>query len=609
MTLDDLTTKISNDGATPQGKLTSEEYNVLLLAVKDHDEKLSAVVTESALGSLLASYVTDAELTQVLKEYSEDFTGNFAAKATTLAGYGITDAYTKVQVDAELAKYVTLATAQSITAVHDFENGLKIGGVKVYKSADGVVYLDGNLVLKGSLTMFGDDGTAAPSLFEALPIDGTTIKWVNGVLTAVGGSGDVTIEGITLEDVQQYLVDNRYATIDAIPTDNSQLGNGAGYITASALNGYATESWVEGKEYLTGITSSMVTTALGYTPLALEGVAVASKKVSSLSVDNVDSTDNFGFTVYQLWAGNEGTAISPNGSVLLNMSTNAGVKKQLLFGHPVETVQNMVIQYRRAVGGTWSAWKTLAFTSDLPTKLSDLTDDVVAGKYLPLSGGTLTDNLTAPTFIGALQGDATNAKKLGGVAATHYVLSNPDLVSGSLNGFTKAGLYRFNLISDAHAEASNYGNLLVVRGGDHDTLSQVYFNYNNNKVFVRSGNSSNIANGVGTWAKLAFVTDNVASATKLKTSRKIWGQSFDGTADVDGDLTLNGGVLSYDSTNGYWTINGDLLVTGGITMFGNTATTLSAISEEIGDHESRIATLEAKVASLEAEIETLKQSA
>ncbi len=36
---------------------------------------------------------------------------------------------------------------------------------------------------------------------------------------------------------------------------------------------------------------------------------------------------------------------------------------------------------------------------------------------------------------------------------------------------------------------------------------------------------------------IAFTTDNVASATKLQTARTIWGQSFDGTGNVSGDLT------------------------------------------------------------------------
>jgi hypothetical protein len=39
------------------------------------------------------------------------------------------------------------------------------------------------------------------------------------------------------------------------------------------------------------------------------------------------------------------------------------------------------------------------------------------------------------------------------------------------------------------------------------------------------------------WNMIAFTTDNVASATKLQTARTIWGQSFDGTANVSGALT------------------------------------------------------------------------
>jgi hypothetical protein len=39
----------------------------------------------------------------------------------------------------------------------------------------------------------------------------------------------------------------------------------------------------------------------------------------------------------------------------------------------------------------------------------------------------------------------------------------------------------------------------------------------------------------------ALISDNVASATKLYTSRSLWGQSFDGTADVTGLLTASTG--------------------------------------------------------------------
>ena len=39
------------------------------------------------------------------------------------------------------------------------------------------------------------------------------------------------------------------------------------------------------------------------------------------------------------------------------------------------------------------------------------------------------------------------------------------------------------------------------------------------------------------WRTLAHLDSNVASATKLQTPRTIWGQSFDGTADVSGNMS------------------------------------------------------------------------
>lgn len=42
-------------------------------------------------------------------------------------------------------------------------------------------------------------------------------------------------------------------------------------------------------------------------------------------------------------------------------------------------------------------------------------------------------------------------------------------------------------------------------------------------------------------------TSSAESASKLTTARTIWGQSFDGTADVSGDITLDGSIISSDT--------------------------------------------------------------
>lgn len=57
----------------------------------------------------------------------------------------------------------------------------------------------------------------------------------------------------------------------------------------------------------------------------------------------------------------------------------------------------------------------------------------------------------------------------------------------------------------------------------------------------------------GTWG--INITGNAATATKLQTARKIWGQTFDGSADVSGALTgvtsitIGDCVITYDSAN------------------------------------------------------------
>lgn len=71
----------------------------------------------------------------------------------------------------------------------------------------------------------------------------------------------------------------------------------------------------------------------------------------------------------------------------------------------------------------------------------------------------------------------------------------------------------------------------------------------------------------GNWKRLAFTTDNIDSATKLATARNIWGQSFNGTADVNGTIYIN----NSDSSNGAIRLNNDR----------NSNARISAISDQV----------------------------
>ena len=84
-----------------------------------------------------------------------------------------------------------------------------------------------------------------------------------------GGSGGGAVDSVNGQTGTVVLTASDVGALPSttvIPTKTSDLTNDSGYITNSALSGYATETWVGNQGYITSITSSDVTTALGYTP-------------------------------------------------------------------------------------------------------------------------------------------------------------------------------------------------------------------------------------------------------------------------------------------------------------------------------------------------------
>lgn len=62
-----------------------------------------------------------------------------------------------------------------------------------------------------------------------------------------------------------------------------------GFLTSSSLSGYATQQWVGQQGYITGITSSDVTTALGYTPYNSTN---PNGYITSSAISNMQTTTN-----------------------------------------------------------------------------------------------------------------------------------------------------------------------------------------------------------------------------------------------------------------------------------------------------------------------------
>lgn len=93
--------------------------------------------------------------------------------------------------------------------------------------------------------------------------------------------------------------------------------------------------------------------------------------------------------------------------------------------------------------------------------------------------------------------------------------------------------------------AMSYGTIYQLQGVDADNhlAGQLAWDVNHanttdttRNLWWRANDNSNFANAK--WHQIAFTDSNVASATKLQTARTIWGNIFDGTGNVSGNLIL-----------------------------------------------------------------------
>lgn len=184
----------------------------------------------------------DAAVASLTAEIGKKWTQNDAKISNWDSAYGwgnhANAGYAaKTYVEAELEKYVKLATAQSLEAQHNFVNGLQIGGLPITKSAsaNNTIYLDANLVVSGAITMFGSGSTTFPTIWANIPFNPEHLSWDGSQWNIIGGGGSGGLDTNAVNVlISEYLTQNSYATISDI---------------SSALVGYATQSWV-GDNYL-----------------------------------------------------------------------------------------------------------------------------------------------------------------------------------------------------------------------------------------------------------------------------------------------------------------------------------------------------------------------
>ena len=183
-------------------------------------------------------------------------------------------------------------------------------------------------------------------------------------------------------------------------------------------------------------------------------------------------------------------------------------------------------------------------TWTLPNKSGTiaLADDF--GDLFTVLTSTNTTNLTVT--IGGTTKTITNlyALRLKGVQVKEDTVSYGDL--NSLVGTSYSVVTNYNTNNSwQHAptiQTGNYwGGAIVVKGQDSNLMMQLFWNAKHNESTTPTGKlwfRARTSGGWGDdWKEIAFADGNIATATALATARTLWGQSFDGTSNVSGNMT------------------------------------------------------------------------
>ena len=181
---------------------------------------------------------------------------------------------------------------------------------------------------------------------------------------------------------------------------------------------------------------------------------------------------------------------------------------------------------------------------------NDTTETTTARKSANLTFNPNTKTLSSTyIYTKGLKGQAESLEDLmkSGLSLSYNRFSKPSFsdetgitVSGNANGVLWVGTHN---PESSNTSTIGYGHMLGFVGGAGALYHKIVVNGDTTKA----------------WRQIAYtssnITGNAASADKLKTARKLWGQNFDGSADVSGSLTgvtsinMDGDIVINDGTN------------------------------------------------------------
>ena len=643
-TLNNTVTQLSNKLNNFLEGLTGNDTLTELLALKaDKTITISAGTGLTGGGNLSANRTLSLATTGVkagtYTKVTVDTYGRVTVgdNPTTLAGYGITDAYTKTEAD---GKYVTIATPQTITGQKTFTKniamnsgiGLSYSGNTVFRNTSGntvissygdsgmlyfhpngdtsdvgVVQINKQGHINGVSAGFkGGVSAARLSATEYVQIGDAYLKWdaANNAVYVIKKDGTTPVgfystdwlsaKGVSMSGAQTGTLDSLYDVEITDPVNGQALKYDAAskkWVNGTIDSFNVNQMWAELKKADSSkvIDASHIPTSVldgrwvkkaGDTMTGTLTSASSSGSIVFKGVENCDITniykdngvirnDDGGFTsirnglrfnwydtywyIGNLRGGSTESAgfgvvdhnnklvlrVTPNdvraprfmstvatGLSPLIVSSNTTVDNlsaDLLDGYHAFGTSNALIKYGYTVGGTEPAWCRIATYSIRNTETMTDVCFVLHSSFSDLFGLLVV--------------------KTRGTAVVEGLL----IASYNIN--------RSNIRIYHDAEKKNIE--LYCYGGSNYSIIQANLLYSHDR---NGGANTNItlyqadtkAPSWSTYVNPVFANlqNSSEAAKKLQTPRTLWGQSFDGTANVSGDMTGVGSI----------TMSGDLKI-------------------------------------------------
>ena len=460
---------------------------------------------------------------------------SLTSKPTTIAGYGITDAYTKAQVNSTVAKYLPLAGgtitgALTVNGIATFKSKVAIGDIYIINDGSGNLYVqktDGktaaNFYATGGITAFGASSVSGGT---GSGLNGSVLGFEKATAMTSADNGDSSKTEVSF-----------LATAWSIKQLNDKInafGTGvfSDYLTIAAAKAtYQPKgSYLTSHQTIYGLTIQKNGTSLGtYTPnSAAKTINVTvPTKLSELSNDS-GYTKNTG-TVTSV-AISVPTGLSVSGSPI---TTNGTIAIALASGYSIPTTAKQT---------AWDGAVSAKHTHSNKSVLDGISSTKVSHWNSAYDWYALmtTDEETADGII----------NKWNEVVSFLAHIAQTDTLSGIVDGINKS-------ISDEVARAKK----------------------------AEGVNASGISANKGSIATLQgyFTNGSAKKALQLTNARKLWGNSFNGTADINGSIIVPSGKyisignikLEYDAANKALKITNtttnevaNFYATGGISAYG-----------------------------------------